>query len=71
MDYGQKYMKLDKEELKIAMRKMPKFSLSDIADVCKQFNNNELFKLVTTLVATLGTAIKYITVLYAVSPLFS
>ena len=58
MDYGQKYMKLDKEELKIAMRKMPKFSLPDIADVCKQINNNELFKLVTTLVATLGTAIK-------------
>lgn len=51
-------MKLDEKELKIAMRKMPKFSLLDIADVCKQINNNELFKLVTTLVATLGTAIK-------------
>ncbi len=57
MDYGQKYMKLDKEELKIAMRKMPKFSLPDIADVCKQINNSELLKLISSLVA-LGTAIK-------------
>lgn len=57
-DYAQEYMKLDEKELKIAMRKMPKFSLPDIADVCKQINNNELFKLVTTLVATLGTTIK-------------
>lgn len=57
MDYGQKYMKLDKEGLKIVMRKIPKFSLKDITDVCKQINNNELLKLVSSLV-TFGTAIK-------------
>lgn len=57
MDYGQKYMKLDKEGLKIVMRKIPKFSLKDIIDVCKQINNNELLKLVSSLV-TFGTAIK-------------
>lgn len=57
-DYARKYMELDTEELKIAMRKTPKFSLSDIADVCKQINNNELFKLVTTLATALGTVIK-------------
>lgn len=57
MDYGQKYMKLDKEGLKIVMRKIPKFSLQDITDVCKQINNNELLKLVSSLV-TFGTAIK-------------
>lgn len=57
MDYGQKYMKLDKEGLKIVMRKIPKFSLKDIADVCKQINNSELLKLVSSLV-TFGTAIK-------------
>lgn len=56
-DYGQKYMKLDKEELKIAMRKIPKFSLQDIADVCTQINNSELLKFVSSLVA-FGTAIK-------------
>lgn len=50
-------MKLDKEELKIAMRKIPKFSLQDIADVCTQINNSELLKFVSSLVA-FGTAIK-------------
>lgn len=61
-DYARKYMKLDEEELKIAMKKIPALRLPDIADLCKQINNNELFKLFTTLVsaiiAILGIVIK-------------
>lgn len=55
-------MKLDKEELKIAMKKISALRLPDIADLCKQINNNELFKLFTTfvsaIIAILGIVIK-------------
>lgn len=57
-EYAREYMKLDEKELKIVMRKIPKFSLQDIADVCKQITNNELFKFVVALAAILGTVIK-------------
>ncbi len=60
-EYVQKYMELDKKELKIAMKKMSIFSWQTIQDACKQMNNNELFKFVVTLATigtTIGTAIK-------------
>ena len=61
-EYARKYMKLDKEKLKIAMKKAPELSLPSILDLCKQINNNELFKLFSTFVsiitAILGIVIK-------------
>lgn len=52
-DYVRRYMKLDKKELKISMRKIPRFSWSDIADACKQINNSEVFKLFAALVSAI------------------
>ena len=61
-EYARKYMKLDKEKLRIAMKKAPELSLPSILDLCKQINNNELFKLFATFVsiitAILGIVIK-------------